>query len=393
MALLSGIHVPAGDDRQELFQLFVESVVDYGIFVLDPDGCVTTWNPGAQRIKGYSEREIVGKHFSVFYPPDEVAAGKPAFELREAARLGRFEDEGWRVRKDGSRFWANVIITALKDSAGVLRGFGKVTRDLTARREAEETARQLAAEQAARVVAEHADTYKRHLLAIVGHDLRNCVSVVLTAGEMLRAHVDDATRVRRRAEQVVNSARRMRGIMGIILDYTHAQGAEGIPISPREGADVHAACQRVLEDFRTLHPARRIVYECEGIPLGEWDEGRLEQVVQNLLGNALKFSPAASTVTLSWSRSDDLSQRSDLLLRVHNQGAPIPADLLPHVFEPFRSGPQEAANARESMGLGLFIVREIVRAHGGIVEVESDAEHGTTFTVSLPGRPPGRRAG
>ena len=393
MNMLSGIHVAAGDDRHDPFRLLVESVVDYAIFMLDPDGRITTWNPGAERIKGYSEREIIGKHFSVFYPPEDVAAGKPAWELREAIRDGRFEDEGWRVRKDGSRFWANVVITALNDPGGVLRGFGKVTRDLTARREAEDTARQLAAEQAARVVAEQSDKYKRHLLGIVGHDLRNCLSIVLTAGEMLRAHVEDVTQARRRAEQVVNGARRMRSIIAIIVDYTHSQRAAGIPISPTESADIHAACQRVLEDFRTLHPKRQIVYEAEGIPLGEWDEGRLEQVVQNLLGNALKYSPADSTVTLRWSRGDDYSQASELVLRVHNHGPPIPADLSPHIFEPFRSGPQEASNAGESMGLGLFIVREIVRAHGGTVEVESDAEHGTTFTVSLPGHPPTRRTG
>src|SRR6185369_11152064 len=124
-----------------------------------------------------------------------------------------------------------------------------------------------------------------------------------------------------------------------------------------------------------LQPTRQIVYEAEGTPLGEWDEGRLEQVVQNLLGNALKFSPPASSVTLRWSRTDDDSQASDLVLSVHNQGPPIPADLLPHVFEPFRSGQQKPSSERESMGLGLYIVREIVRAHGGTVEVESDAEH------------------
>jgi PAS domain S-box-containing protein len=385
-------HAAAGGDRQALFRLLIDSVVDYAIFMLDPDGYITTWNPGAQRIKGYSEHEAVGKHFSVFYPPDEVAADKPARELREAAREGRFEDEGWRVRKDGSRFWANVVITALHDSRGVLCGFGKVTRDLTARREAEETARQLAVEQAARFEAEKSDTYQRHLLAIVGHDLRNCLSVVLTAGEMLRVHADDAKQARRRAEQVVNSACRMRNIIATVIDYTLAQRSEGIPISPHEGADIHAACQHVLEEFRALHPTRRIVYEAEGTPLGEWDEGRLEQVVQNLLGNALKFSPPDSTVSLRWSRTDDYSQTSDLVLTVHNHGAAISAGLLPHVFEPFRSGEQDASNHRESMGLGLYIVREVVRAHGGTVEVESDAEHGTTFTVSLPARAPSCRA-
>src|SRR5690348_4123046 len=141
-------------DVTELYRLLVESVTDYAIFVLDPNGVVRSWNPGAQRLKGYTEDEIVGKHFSVFYPPDRIAERWPQHELKEAARVGRFEDEGWRVRKDGSLFWANVVITALRNAKGDLVGFAKVTRDLTTRKHAEEQARLLAAEKAARVEAD-----------------------------------------------------------------------------------------------------------------------------------------------------------------------------------------------------------------------------------------------
>lgn len=374
----------APEQQDHVFRLLVESVHEYAIFMLDPNGFITTWNAGAERIKGYTANEIIGKHFSVFYPPQDLAADKPGWELREAVREGRFEDEGWRIRKDGSRFWSNVIITAVRDSAGVLIGFGKVTRDLTARRAAEETARQLSMEQAARAVAEKAETYQRNLLAIVAHDLRNCLSVVLTAGEMIRAHIDDTDKVRRRASQVVASAGRMRQIIHGIIDYTYAQRSEGLPVSVRDGADFHAVCQRVLQEFRVLHPTRAIVYEAEGSSHGEWDEGRLEQVVQNLLGNALKFSPSDSPVSLRWSRLGDDSL-GDLVMTVHNEGTPIPPDFLAHVFEPFQSGWQDRSGAG-SMGLGLFIVREIVRAHGGEVRAHSDAETGTTFSVRLPAR-------
>jgi PAS domain S-box-containing protein len=139
---------------ESLYQLLVESVRDYAIFLLDPQGHVATWNAGAERIKGYKADEIIGRHFSVFYPEEKVAEGFPQHELDVAARGGRFEDEGWRIRKDGSRFWANVVITALRDASGALVGFAKVTRDLTERRAAEEQARSLAAEQAARAEAE-----------------------------------------------------------------------------------------------------------------------------------------------------------------------------------------------------------------------------------------------
>ena len=143
---------------EERFRLLVTSVKDYAIFMLDPDGFVATWNEGAERAKGYRAEEIIGKHFSIFYPPEKVAERFPDYELREAARVGRFEDEGWRIRKDGSRFWANVVITALRDSDGKLVGFGKVTRDLTERRASEtrtlENARHVAAEEAARQAAD-----------------------------------------------------------------------------------------------------------------------------------------------------------------------------------------------------------------------------------------------
>ncbi len=133
---------------EERFRLMVEGVKDYAIFMLDPEGRVATWNAGAERIKGYSAEEIIGRHFSAFYPEEAVARGWPDHELRRASAEGRFEDEGWRLRKDGSKFWANVVITALRDEHGVLRGYSKVTRDLTERKEAEEKARRLEREEA-----------------------------------------------------------------------------------------------------------------------------------------------------------------------------------------------------------------------------------------------------
>ncbi len=380
-------YVAAAPEGDEQFRLLVASVRDYAIFLLDPQGTIATWNLGAERIKGYAAHEIIGKHFSIFYPPEDLAAGKPAWELREAAREGRFEDEGWRVRKDGSRFWANVIITALYDATGVLRGFGKVTRDLTARREAEETARRLAAEQAARAEAERNETYQRRLLAIVGHDLRNCLSVVLTSGEMLRLYPQDREKVARRANQIVNSAKRMRHIIGSIIDYTHVQREEGLGLVARENVDFHGVCERVLQEFRVTYPERQVLYDAEGNPLGTWDPGRLEQLVQNLVGNALQHGADDVPVDVRWWREGDPVD-GDLVLTVHNGGPPIPAEVLPHIFESFYSGRQEGRGAAQHMGLGLFIVREIVRGHGGDVSVTSDAEHGTTFTVRIPARPP-----
>jgi PAS domain S-box-containing protein len=173
----SGFDPTAATDQQspggiahetgELYRLLVESVDDYAIFALDETGHILSWNAGAQRIKGYTADEAIGKHFSIFYPPEKIAEGFPEFELREAARVGRFEDEGWRIRKDGSRFWANVVITALRDPAGHLVGFAKVTRDLTERRLAEEELRE--SEERFRLLVHGVRDYAIFMLDPTGH--------------------------------------------------------------------------------------------------------------------------------------------------------------------------------------------------------------------------------
>ncbi|HEX2476870.1 MAG TPA: PAS domain S-box protein, partial [Lacipirellulaceae bacterium] len=163
---------------EERLRLMIESVKDYAIFMLDPDGCVTTWNAGAERIKGYTADEIVGKHFSIFFTSEDLAEGKPARELRVAASAGRFEDEGWRVRKDKSHFWANVIITALRDKEGTLRGFVKITRDMTERRQAE----------ALRI----ADRQKNEFLAMLAHELRNPLAPIRNGVQLLKMLRDEA---------------------------------------------------------------------------------------------------------------------------------------------------------------------------------------------------------
>ena len=201
----------------EQFRFLVANVRDYAIFMLDAKGYITTWNLGAERMKGYTASEIIGKHFSIFYPPDERVAGHPARHLVQAERKVRFEDEGWRIRKDGTRFWANVVITAVRDFEGGLRGFAKVTRDLTARKQAEETARRLAAEQAARAEAEKTHVYQRDLLAILGHDLRTCLSVILQTAVMNRVQAHD-DKVRNRAAQQLRTAKRMERIVHSIID-------------------------------------------------------------------------------------------------------------------------------------------------------------------------------
>src|SRR5262245_5414953 len=175
----------------ERYRLLVEAVKDYAIFLLDPEGRVVTWNVGAERINGYTAADIVGKHFSVFFLPEDVAAGKPQEELQTAENEERFEGEGWRQRKDGSRFWVNVVLTALRDAGGRLIGFAKVTRDLTERRAADEQARELVRAQAAHAAAAAASQRKDQYLAMLAHELRNPLAPLLTGLSILRQAGDN----------------------------------------------------------------------------------------------------------------------------------------------------------------------------------------------------------
>src|ERR1700759_5582705 len=202
----------------EPFRLLVESVRDYAIFMLDEDGHVASWNAGAERIKGYKADEIIGKHFSIFYPEEDLKWDKTGYELKEAARVGRFEDENWRIRKDGTRFWANVVITALRDEDGTLRGFGKVTRDLPERKQAEEQRLQLAREQVARAEAEAANRSKDEFLATVSHELRTPLNAMLGWGRMLNSGKLDQAGIARGLETIERNAKLQAQLIDDLLD-------------------------------------------------------------------------------------------------------------------------------------------------------------------------------
>ena len=225
--------LPAGraaeSAQEEGFRLLVESVKDYAIFRLDTGGHVETWNLGAERIKGYKADEIIGKHFSIFYPPEDVAAGKTDRELEIVTREGRFEEEGWRVRKDGSRMWASVTITALRNPQGDLVGFAKVTRDLTERRQAEENRRALAEEKAALAEKAKIQQFQERFLAILGHDLRNPLASINIGAGVLRQRSTDPVALRV-VNRIHESSQRMSRMIEQILDLTRTRLADGLEV-------------------------------------------------------------------------------------------------------------------------------------------------------------------
>jgi PAS domain S-box-containing protein len=368
----------SGRDAEERFRLLVESVTDYAIFVLDASGRVVTWNAGAERIKGYAVGEIIGKHFSVFYPTEDVIAGKCERELEVAAREGRFEDEGWRVRKDGTLFWANVVITALRNPDATLYGFAKVTRDLTERRKAEETQRLLAAERAALAEKTRIQEFQERFIAILGHDLRNPLAAIDMNLARLREKVADPTLVRM-LNRMASSSTRMSRMIGQILDLTRSRLAGGLELQPA-AMDLHDALTRIVEELRAAHPTRTIDLRSPALP-GTWDRDRLEQVFSNLIGNALLYGDPDRPITV-----EAVDDGATLHVDVHNHGAPIPEAQQADLFNPFRRGgtADDHRKSGEGLGLGLYISRELVAAHGGAIDVRSEPGQGTTFRVTLP---------
>ncbi|QRN99621.1 PAS domain S-box protein [Archangium violaceum] len=649
---------------EERFRLLVEEVEDYAIIMLDPEGRVVSWNAGAERINGYEAREVLGRHVSVFYTPEDVAAGDPDRCIQVAAERGHCRAEGLRVRKDGGRFWADAVITALRDEHGVLRGFSDVTRDISKRKQGEQalrettqrlqailetavngiitidergiiqnlnpatvhifgyapeeligrnisilmpepyrsehddymtnylrtgvrkvigigrevrgrrkdgsvfplelavsetrlpqgrfftglvrdiSARKRAMEAQALFVeagtllsqsldvattlkklaslavsrlcdycivdllgedgqlhrlevatqeqrihqlilqtmayappvanhgplirvlergkaqavplvtpewldsvavnAEHralleeigpksvvvvplvargrklgvicfawlrsrattmaadlevakglsdraavaidnarlyqeaqeAARVREDVVAIVSHDLRNPLNAITLSAATLLKREDVDERTAKAIRRIYAAADRASGMIRDLLDFTQAR-VGGIPIH-RRPLDFHEHVHRVVDEVQGAHPERHIDFHARGDGQGEWDEGRLAQVVTNLVGNALQHSPASTPVRVStW------SEGPGVCLEVHNEGAPIPAELLPTLFEPYRQGP-EAGTGRGSLGLGLFITRQIVLGHGGTLDVRSTGDDGTTFTVRLP---------
>ena len=418
-----------------LHRLLIESVVDYALFVLDVAGHVLSWNVGAERLKGYVADEIIGKHFSVFYTPEDIRADKPARELRVAAQDGRVEDEGWRVRKDGSRFWANVVITALRDEEEVLVGFAKVTRDLTARREAEEANRRQAAAEAARAEAErHSEELTRLNdqlgqqaveLEVQTEEAQSLTEEVEQANEALNEALAAAERARTEAEAANQTktdflrtmSHELRTPLNTIEGYvqllqmgipdqttpaqlaylTRIQGAQRLLLSLVNNVLALARIEAghleyriepvpVRELYDAIEPlvapqmrAKGLDYHvrpCDPAIVVRADQERAVQVLLNLVGNAIKFTAAGGQIGLEMEPGT-----GDVALRVRDTGMGIEREKLDTIFQPFVQG---HTPAQGGVGLGLAISRQLARHMGGDVTVESTVGHGSTFTFTLP---------
>jgi PAS domain S-box-containing protein len=471
---------------EQRFQLLVDGVKEYAIVLMDVQGRIVTWNKGAERISRYAAEEIIGKHFSVFYPPESQT--QPVRALEAAVAQGRYEEEGVRVRKDGSRYWASVVITPLFNELGEPSGFAKVVRDISERRRNQEALRRseerlrLAAEAGrigmidfcpatgeviwdrrcremwglppdARVTYEswlrrvhpgdrrradaaiekalveklggelndeyrtlerngaehwiavrgkvsfddagrpqrffgtmrdvteqhHLDQLRDRLSGIFAHDLRAPLSAIRVASTLLVGGSE--AEVRHAADIIARGADRMTRMIEQLMDFTRVRLGGGMPFH-RERVDLASVCREIATEAELGHPGTRVWCDVRGDCIGSWDKSQIGRIVSNLVSNAVQHGGKDAPVEISVR-----GERQSVSLAVHNKGK-IPETLLPLIFDPFRRG-ERREHAHEpatgsGLGLGLFITRELVSAHGGDIDVTSSEDAGTTFLVRLP---------
>jgi PAS domain S-box-containing protein len=366
-------------DSEERFRLLVTSVRDYGIFMLDPTGHIASWNAGAERIKGYTQEEILGKHFSVFYPAEDLANDKPAMELRVASKTGRFEDEGWRVKKDGSQFWANVVITALRNAKGELIGFAKVTRDLTERRAAE----QRAISDARRIAeAEAANRAKAQFLAAMSHELRTPLNAIGGYADLLilGIHGDITDEQCSALERIRHSQQHLLGLINDLLNFSKIEaGRLTYDIAPFPLGQVSDTVRPMIEPQAASKSIQIQWQPLDESIVAAADRPRVEQILLNLLTNAVKFTQDGGRIVVRHSVLGDVA-----MLSVEDNGIGIPTDKLGSIFEPFVQVGRTLTSTHEGTGLGLAISRDLARAMGGDLTVESNLGHGSRFTLTLP---------
>jgi PAS domain S-box-containing protein len=354
-------------ESEERFRLLVENVADYSIILLNPEGYVSSWNVGARRIQGYTADEVIGRHASIFFPADAVAEGAPQRMLDEARSKGRAVSDGWRIRKDGSRFWANVVLTTLHNRDGVLRGFASVTQDLTQRRRIE--------------VLEETGRRTSEFLAMLAHELRNPLAPITNAVGLMRTKKIEDPTLEWSRDVIERQTNHLARLVDDLLDVSRI--TSGRLTLQKERLNISAIFDRAVETSRPLIEARQQVLDIQIPPRPLWVEGdlvRLSQVVLNLLNNAAKYTPNGGRLWLSAEREDAL-----VAIRVRDSGVGISAELRTKIFDLFAQGVRTLDRSEGGLGIGLTLVERLVAMHGGTIEVLSEGPNlGSEFVVRLP---------
>jgi len=371
---------------EERYRLLVEQVRDYGIFMLDEKGRIISWNEGAKRMKGYTAKEIIGKYFSIFYPEEDKLNDRPAGELKVARQEGKYEEEGWRVRKDGTMFWANVVITAIYNEKGVFLGYSKVTRDLTERKEAEVALKE--SREKYKLLANQLKETNNHLASankeleeftsIASHDLQEPVRTVKSFLSLIEKKLSDpntsAEELKTYIQKAIKGSNRMKELILNLLQYAQLSKEE----VAFEEINVSELIGEVLQNLKSNIEASCATIDVDTeVDYIKGDRIQLMQLVQNLLTNSLKFIEAKTPEIKIKCRLHGHS----VLFSVSDNGIGISKDNQSKVFEIFRR--EHTAMKYPGTGIGLSICKKIVERHKGKIWIESDLGKGTTFYFTL----------
>jgi PAS domain S-box-containing protein len=360
-------HEEALRRSEERFRLLLEGVRDYAIMMLDQEGRVTSWNAGAERILGYSVDEVLGHSFQRFFMPEDITGGRPAEELRKAILNTRFEQHGWRVRKGGARFWAEVIVTPLHDADGQLRGFAKVTRDLSERKRIE--------------TLEEQGRHLTEFLAMLAHELRNPLAPIRNAIAIMGMAKELPKQVTWARDVIDRQTTQLARLVDDLLDVSRiTRGKLRLREAP---VDLNAAVTRAIEAAQPLIDTRRHRLHTTLVPAEitvYGDVARLTQVVLNLLNNAAKYTPEGGDIWLEVKPLDNSAE-----VRVRDNGVGIPATLIGSIFDLFAQGERTIDRSEGGLGIGLTLARRLVALHGGRIEARSEGGGmGAEFVVTLP---------
>lgn len=366
------------EDSLEVYKLLVSSVRDYAIFLLDTEGHVCTWNIGAQNAKLYNAEDIIGKHFSVFYTPEDLAVDLPYKLLEIAIEYGRVEDEGWRVRKDGTRFWADVVLTTLRDDSGKHVGFAKITRDLTEKRH-------LVNE---REEALQASSAKSAFLANMSHELRTPLTAIIGYAEMLdelATEVDPET-LREHLSKILYSGRHLLSVISDILDLSKVEAGR-LELQFTE-VDLKELLQELLDNITPLAACNSNTISLsvvDDLPIMMTDRTRLRQILYNLVSNAAKFTHHGE---INVDVRLDPHRPHFVVISIQDTGVGMTAQETTVIFDRFRQVEVHTNTYNKGgTGLGLAICKTLTKAMGGIIYAESEVGKGSTFTVKLPLQP------
>jgi PAS domain S-box-containing protein len=372
---------------EERFRLLVESVQDYALFMLDPAGRIASWNHGAERIKGYRAAEVVGRHFSLFYTRDDIDSGKPDAALEQAAASGRFEDVGWRVRKDGSLFWAGVVVTALRDENGKLRGFGKVTHDLTERRQATQQLAQNESRLRSALDHDLTPAFGANPDSPIGHDLDGLINMIardlqppLRNIEMLAAQVRDGVAelnaMAQRLDLIAQSAVRLSRVTNDLLMFSRSGRANP---AIHLGADLNAIVAEARKALGAAARSRRVRWSIGKLPRVAGDPALLRVAFEQLLSNALKFTQQRDPAMIEVAAS--AQHDHEVLVEIKDNGIGFDEQHAHKLFRAFQRLHNESGYA--GGGLGLITAKRIIECHNGRIWAEARPGAGASFFITL----------